>query len=293
MQEKSESNLNIAIIGLGLMGGSLAYALRGSRAFSGFRDASIIGYDASNEILSQALQYGAIDIAAASLSEAVADADLTIFCTFPDAIAADMQESADCFKDGAVISDICGVKGEIFKLIDALKPSGVEYISMHPMAGKECGGFANADGSLFKGAGFIITPPPDYSESALALIFDLCEYVGAGRICINEADEHDSIIGYTSDLMHIAATALCQDFPENMTMAHTAGAFRDCTRIAMIDAALWTDLLTKNAGHIIPHIDKLILALSGFSNALQNEDKAHIYSFLERACNNKKEMMSL
>ena len=293
MDDTSNAHFNIAIIGLGLMGGSLAYALRGPRALRGFRDAVIIGYDANGDTAARALQAGAIDTAAASLGEAVADADLTIFCTFPDAIAADMQTCAHCFKDGSVVSDICGVKGEIFGLIDTLKPEGVEYISLHPMAGKECGGFANADGSLFKGAGFIITPPPNHSESAFALIHELCEYVGAGRIIVNAADEHDSIIGYTSDLMHIAATALCQSFPPNMTMAHTAGAFRDCTRIATIDAALWTDLLTKNAEHILPHLERLVASLSGFRDSLKNGDNAAIHSFLERAYNNKKEMMSL
>ena len=286
MQDTSNAHFNIAIIGLGLMGGSLAYALRG------FRDAAIIGYDANGDTAKQALQLGAIDTAAASLGEAVANADLTIFCTFPDAIAADMQTCAHCFKGSSVISDICGVKGEIFGLIDTLKPEHVDYISIHPMAGKECGGFANAESSLFKGAGFIITPPPKYSESAFALMHELCEYVGAGRIIVNEATEHDSIIGYTSDLMHIAATALCQSVPPNMTMAHTAGAFRDCTRIATIDAALWTDLLTKNAEHILPHLERLIVSLSGFKDSLESENKAEIYSFLERACNNKKEMMS-
>ena len=271
-------------MGLGLMGGSFAYALRG------FKNCKIIGTDIDPQVLKKALEAGAIDKGADTLKEAVEQADIAIFCTPPKAILSCLESHIGYFKEGAVITEICGVKQGIVSAVTPKIPPGVDYIGLHPMAGKEVDGFDNADAAIFRNAGFLLILHDRCRESTINLMKELSAYVGAGRIGINHAQEHDGIIAYTSDLMHIAATALCEEYPPNMTMAHTAGAFRDCTRIANINTALWTELLTANAENIIPCLDTYIKNLSAFNTALKKNDQSFIYDFLDKACVNKKEM---
>lgn len=278
--------MQITIIGLGLMGGSLALAL------IGFHGCEITGYDIDGAVMQKALAAHAIDRAAGSVSEAVKSADLSIFCTYPGAIISDIQRNIDRFKKGSIISEICGVKSEMMTVIPPLLPQGIDYVGLHPMAGKEVDGFDNADASLFRGAGFIIVAPYSCQKSSVDLLTALSRYVGAGRICVNNAEDHDRIIAYTSDLMHISATALCAVPPGDMTMAHTAGAFRDCTRIANINPALWTELFLQNRRHIIPVLEEYIRHLTAFQTALEHKDKAFIYDFLDHSTKNKKEMQT-
>lgn len=277
----------IAVIGIGLIGGSLAYALRG------FRDAVIVGYDAQPEVTLQAKVYGAIDVAAGSAAQAVGQADLCLFCADPTAILAGVEDCRVFFREGCVVSEVCGVKGEMAQRIPAILPKGVHYIGIHPMAGREVGGFVNADAELFKGAGFILVPPETYDVDALVLMREMSAYVGAGRIIINNAELHDDIIAYSSDLPHIAATALVARYPGELSLAHTAGAFRDCTRIANIDADLWTDLLTRNREHTLFHLGEYIDTLSAVYDALNRDDKEALHGYLTSAQRNKRRIQTL
>ncbi|MCL2084432.1 MAG: prephenate dehydrogenase/arogenate dehydrogenase family protein [Oscillospiraceae bacterium] len=281
------SDFQISVIGLGLMGGSLAFALRG------FRDCRITGYDLDASVAAAALERGAIDRAAASPREAADGASLTLFCSSPHTIIENMRMCIPIFKKGSVVSDICGIKRDIFAFAERHMPPHADYVGTHPMAGKEVGGFVNADPRIFAGAGFILTPSERCRPESAELLREAALYAGAGRVVINRAGEHDRLIAYTSDLMHISAAALCADFPPDMTMAHTAGAFRDCTRIADIDAELWTELLTENADNIKPFLDAYISALTDVKSALARDDRVFLNSFLSRAARNKRRIKTL
>ncbi|MDR1060543.1 MAG: prephenate dehydrogenase [Clostridiales bacterium] len=275
-------------MGLGLIGGSLAYASRG------FRQCRITGYDIDPVACRKALAAAAVDRIAPSAEAAVSGADLSVFCTSPETAIGNARRCSGHFKAGSVFIEICGVKQEIAPLLREALPAHVDYIGVHPMAGKEVGGFDNAAPGLFKGAGFILIPPGGACRpESLETVRAYCLHAGAGRICSNTARDHDRIIAYTSDLMHIAATALCAEYPADMTMAHAAGAFRDCTRVADIDAALWTELLLKNARNIAPFLETYIASLSAFKTALQGGDAAFVNEFLRKAGANKKEMQKL
>ena len=278
-----EGFFKLAVVGLGLMGGSFALALKG------FKDCQIIGYDRVKEVREEALARGVIDEAADSLENAVSEADLIIFCTYPEGIIRDIRRTAGVMKKNAVITDICGVKQPIMSAL----PPDLDYIGLHPMAGKEVDGLTNAEANLFQNAGFILIPHTRYRQESMDLLWELARYVGAGSICVNPAPVHDRIIAYTSDLMHIAAVALCRNYPSDMTRSHTAGAFRDCTRVANINADMWTDLLLLNKQNIIPFLSEYISNLSSFKEALINEEHLFIHDFLETACNNKKTMQQL
>jgi prephenate dehydrogenase len=275
--------LKISIIGLGLIGGSLAKALKGFGS-------EICGCDIDKDVLRSALESKAIDRAEKKPRDAVSGADLIIFASSPETVIRNMseclREGTGAHNDGPVVTEICGVKKEIIEFVEKNLPD-INYAGLHPMAGKEVGGFINSDAELFKDAGFIIIPSKNSNAKTLRLLTELSLYVGAGRIVTNDPETHDKVIAYTSDLPHIVATAMCRDFPPEITMAHTAGAFRGTTRVAKIDAALWRELLLRNAQNIIPFLETYINNLSKVNDALKNQDGEFIYEFLKSSSENK------
>ncbi|MCL2462360.1 MAG: prephenate dehydrogenase/arogenate dehydrogenase family protein [Defluviitaleaceae bacterium] len=288
--ESNETNENrriIAIIGLGLMGGSMALALKKTGKYF------ITGYSRSAETRRQALEACAVDYMADSVAEAVRDADISFFCAPPEAVIEEIQANAAFFKAGSAVSEVCGVKERVFRDITAALPAGVDYVGIHPMAGKERGGFANADEGLYRDAGFIMTYGENCRAGSEKAVEEVIRDLGSERIVRNTPARHDAIIAYTSDLMHISAAALCRSYAGDMTPAHTAGAFRDCTRIADIDAGLWTELLMMNSPHVLPVLERYIRDLADFRDALERGDEKAMYDFLKTAGDNKRRMKSL
>lgn len=280
-----ESDFKIAVIGLGIIGGSMAYALHG------FRNAKIAGCDTDSETLRLAAERGAVDEVYAESEMAIKDADLVIIATYPDSIVKIVKDNAERFKPGAVITDICGVKSRVSKEIEAVLQSGVYYVGSHPMAGKEVEGFTHAEAGLFKDCGFIITPSSASDKKSVRLIYEMAEYMGAGKIAVSTPYEHDEIIAYTSDLMHVAACGLCLDFNQKMNLAYTAGAFRDCTRIALINPKLWTELFMENPEQIVNELDRYMRSLESFRDAINNKDEKKLFSLLERVRENKLDIL--
>lgn len=282
---KTQTDFKIAIIGLGLIGGSMAYRL------CGFNGGKVIGYDTNAAICKSAAERGAVADIAQNVGSAIDGADLVIIATYPDSVAKIVEQNSDKFKKGAVITDICGVKSRISKEICSAVPDGVFYVGSHPMAGKEVEGFDNAEPTLFDGCGFIIVPTEKSDDKSIELVSSMARHLGAARIAVNTPEEHDSIIAYTSDLMHISASALCLDFNENMNLAYTAGAFRDCTRIAMINPKLWTELFLENAEHIVTEIDRFSASLNKFRDAIVNGRADRLFDLLSTVRANKTDIL--
>ena len=282
---KTQTDFKIAIIGLGLIGGSMAYRL------CGFNGGKVIGYDTNSAICKSAAECGAVADIAQDVGGAIDGADLVIIATYPDSVAKIVEQISDKFKKGAVITDICGVKSRISKEICAAVPDGVFYVGSHPMAGKEVEGFDNAEPTLFDGCGFIIVPTEKSDDKSIELVSSMARHLGAARLAVNTPEEHDSIIAYTSDLMHISASALCLDFNENMNLAYTAGAFRDCTRIAMINPKLWTELFLENAEHIVTEIDRFSASLNKFRDAIANGRADRLFDILSTVRANKTDIL--
>lgn len=282
---KTQTDFKIAIIGLGLIGGSMAYRL------CGFNGGKVIGYDTNAAICKSAAERGAVADIAQNVGSAIDGADLVIIAIYPDSVAKIVKQNSDKFKKGAVITDICGVKSRISKEICSAVPDGVFYVGSHPMAGKEVEGFDNAEPTLFDGCGFIIVPTEKSDDKSIELVSSMARHLGAARIAVNTPEEHDSIIAYTSDLMHISASALCLDFNENMNLAYTADAFRDCTRIAMINPKLWTELFLENAEHIVTEIDRFSASLNKFRDAIANGRADRLFDLLSTVRANKTDIL--
>lgn len=282
--DNSESNFQIAVIGLGIIGGSMAYALRG------FRNSKIIGCDINEETRRLAVKNKAVHSVAANPIEAVKGADLVIICVYPDLIAPLIAQCAPHFKPGAVITDVCGVKTEVARQIQTILPKDVDYVGGHPMAGKEVEGFSNASPELFWMTGFIVTPIPTSKPESIALVKEMAHYIGATRIAENSPEEHDAIIAYTSDLMHISAAALCLDFHPKMNRAYTAGSFRDCTRIAQINPELWTEIFLQNKKNTLTEINRFMNSIQKLRDSIESENRDELKALLSRVKENKEAM---
>lgn len=280
-----ECEFKTAVIGLGIIGGSLAYAL------DGFRGGRVSGYDRNPKTRELAEKCGTIDVCETA-AEAMENADLIVLATYPDGIVKTIKDNMTCIKKGAVITDICGVKTHIAEEMVKVIPNGTDYVGGHPMAGKEVDGFENAAPDMFNGCGYIITPVDKSKEESVKLIIDMAKYIGAARITTADPKLHDSTIAYTSDLMHIAASALCLDFHQNMSLAYTAGAFRDCTRVALINPQLWTELFMENSKNTVAEIDRFMNSLTELRNSIAEGDEERLCRLLERVRKNKIEMQN-
>ncbi len=283
--KQDETRFRITVVGLGLIGGSMAMALRG------FKNAEIGGLDTNKETLESALASGAIDVAYTNGAEAAAASDLILLCMYPHHIIDFMRENAGAFRKGTIVGDVCGTKTHLYRQLEDLLPEGLEYIGIHPMAGKEVDGFVNADAGLFQNTGLIITPLGASGPSSLKLMQELAVQIGA-KSTVCEPELHDDIIAYTSDLMHLSATALCMDYHPQMNSFFTAGAFRDCTRIANINPALWSELFLMNDEFILPHLRTYIEYLERLEKGIKEKDKDELFRLLEQARVNKKEMLT-
>lgn len=281
---QTEDRFKITVIGLGLIGGSMAMALRG------FKNARIAGMDTNEKSLQKALNTGVIDLAYTDGAKAAAGSDLIILCVYPHHIVDFMTENAAFLRKGTIISDVCGTKTHLYRQLAPLLPEDVDYIGIHPMAGKEVDGFENAESGLFQDAGMILTPLSTTGEESLDLMKELSAYIGS-RCTVSKPELHDDIIAYTSDLMHLSATALCMDFHPEMNSYFTAGAFRDCTRIANINPVLWSELFLMNDEYILPHLATYIEYLQKLETAIKEKDKEELYRLLEQARVNKLEML--
>lgn len=283
---KTEDDFKIAVIGLGIIGGSMAYALRG------FRGARIVGCDMNDATRAAAIESGAVCEAYPDAASAIDGADLVVIATYPESIAGIVRDNAGKFKKGAVITDVCGVKTSISAQIAKALPDGVDYVGGHPMAGKEVDGFKNASPEMFWACGFIITPIPASKPQSVQLVREMVSYIGATRIDISSPEMHDSVIAYTSDMMHISAAALCLDYNPNMNRAYTAGAFRDCTRIALINPELWTELFLANSDNILKEIDRFSKSLEKIRTAISDGNADELRKILSVVRQNKQNMQN-
>lgn len=273
----------IVIVGLGLIGASFAIALRG------FKNYEIVGVDLSGETLAYAKAHGVAGRVTADSGE-VEDADVVILCLHPEGIVEFLRKNALRFRAGALVTDVCGVKESIMNAAEALPP-GVDFIGCHPMAGKEHSGIRHADGALFSGAHMILTPRPGNTGEHLALMHSMAEHMGFLDVVETTPKEHDALIAYTSQLMHILAVAVCDDPLLFSCRGFEGGSFRDCTRVAALDVPLWTQLFSLNTPALTAVIRNLEEHLKSYRETLESGDKAALMEKLQISSGRKRRII--
>lgn len=273
--------MKIAIIGLGLIGGSIARRLRG------FHDCTIAAYNRTAETLLLAKQDGAIDEGFSDAGDAMDGADLIILCLYPQLNVDMVKNNLSRIKKGAVITDVSGVKGFMTDELTKILPDGVDFIGAHPMAGREVGGYKSSTDTLFNKASFLITPTKQNNPENVALIRELAEYIGCKHVVTTTPEEHDAVIAYTSQLMHVVAVALCDNPMIERSTFFSAGSLRDCTRVAIINAEMWSELFVENKDALAERIDEMQESLEKIKNAVKNSDRDKLEEIMKHATSQK------
>lgn len=272
----------LVIVGLGLIGGSLAMAARG---FEGYQ---VIGVDVSEPTLRFADQHGVADVVTGDDS-VIRQADVTFLCLHPGGILRFLEEHRNDFKPGSLVADVCGVKTAVMEAARCLPPE-VDFIGCHPMAGKETSGIEHADAALFHRAHFILTPRPESTQAHLDLLAQLALHIGCRDVVNTTPERHDAIIAYTSQVMHIMAVAVCDDPGLFDCQGFEGGSFRDCTRVAALDVPLWTQLFSLNAPALTRVIRTLEENLRSYRQVIEQGDTQALHDKLAVSAHRKRRM---
>lgn len=266
---------SLAIIGVGLMGGSVALASR-RRGVAG----RIVGFDPRPAALERALRDGLIDEGCEHLAPAVADADLVLLCTPVDCIAAQAIEAAPHCRPGTLLTDVGSTKAGIVRGVQGRLPDGIEFIGSHPLAGSEKHGPSHASAKLLEGRLVLVTPTEDTSDRALSVVRDFWTDLGA-CVRLMDADEHDRALALTSHLPHLLSSALAGILPLEWRDL-TATGFRDTTRLAAGQPGLWSAIFQANQAHLLAALDRLEAQLHHFRTALSADDRAALETLLQK-----------
>lgn len=263
----------IAVIGLGLIGGSLA------KAITKYTNHTVIGIDKNQEVLNSALKEGAIH--AIGSAESLSRADISILAIYPKQTVEYVRENAALFKKGSIVTDTCGIKGEICEaLVPVAEENGFYFIGGHPMAGKETFGFANAQAELFENASYILTPcgAPQEKTDVLRHLSHELRFSGTA---VTTPQEHDRIIAFTSQIPHALACAYVLIPEAQNHKGFSAGSYRDVSRVAKINENLWTDLFLSNRGALCDELGLLIQNLEKIKQAVAAENAPEIRRILK------------
>ncbi len=274
--------MKIAIIGLGLIGGSIARRLRG---FHG--GCTVAAYNRTEATLRLALQDGAIDEAYENAGDAMDGADLIILCLYPQLNIDMVRDNLSRIKAGAVITDVSGVKTFMVDELSKILPDTVDFVGAHPMAGREVGGYKSSTDTLFNNASFLITPTKNNKPESVALVRELAEYIGCKHVVTTTPEEHDEIIAYTSQLMHVVAVALCDNPMIERSTFFSAGSLRDCTRVAKINAEMWSELFVENKDALVKRISEMRGSLEKIENAVASGDRTTLEKIMTHATKQK------
>jgi prephenate dehydrogenase len=250
---KPVEECTIGIAGLGLMGGAIAMALRKCGAASAGR---LLACDRNEETLVAALAQGVIDEGFSSPQGMLGRCDLVFLCLNPSTLIRFLGQWMGSFRPGSLITDIAGIKGNIVKAVEEKLIPGLDFIPGHPMAGAEKGGFENAQACSFHGKNYILTPLARNNPENLEYLRNLIYRMGFGRISEVSPQEHDRKIAFTSQLCHVIAAALIDCEADTEISRFGGGSFEDLTRIAMLNAPMWTELFIENREELLRRIEQ-------------------------------------
>ncbi len=268
--------MNIAIAGLGVIGGSFAMGLKKA----GYD--AVYGIDTSEETLLKAREQGYILEGSRDGAELLQKADLTILCIYPHSVPGFLTAHKKDFKPGSVITDATGVKSALVSQLESLLPGNVDFVPGHPMAGREKMGFDFASDAVFKGANYLITPLPHNKEESLRLVESVAMDLGFKRVRRISPETHDMLIAHTSQLPHALAVALINSDREGRETGQFIGdSYRDLTRIAKINGALWSELFLSNKDFLLEAIGDFSAQLGLIRDALEREDKDALIRLFE------------
>lgn len=272
----------ILIVGLGLIGGSYAMGLKAAGLFVG-------ALDVNGASIEYGLKNGIIDEGNTEAdAEFVGKYDVVVFCLYPTAFEKWIEENRQILKEGAVITDVTGVKSAVIPKINALLSGKCEYIAAHPMAGREVYGVENARSDMFHGANYIVTPTEDNTDTAIAIAKEIGKVLGFKEISVLSPERHDEVIGYLSQLTHCIAVALmiCKD--ASGMERYTGDSFRDLTRIAKINDAMWSELFFANKKELLSQMELFEKSFAELKRSIEETDSEKLREMMRLSTERRK-----
>jgi prephenate dehydrogenase len=281
----------LAVIGVGLIGGSFAMAARRAGVA-----ATVVGYDRDPSAMELAIELGVIDTAADSVSEAVNGADLIVVAVPVRATAMVLRELGPAIEAGAIVTDVGSTKGEVVRTAqNELRERFARFVPGHPIAGRETSGVGSASADLFRGARVVLTPDPATAADAAELVRGAWEAVGA-RIAVMAPEEHDRIFAAVSHLPHLLAFALVSELAARTDAAEilgfAGGGYRDFTRIAASSPEMWRDIALQNRAALLEELDRYGAQLAVFRALIDRGDAPGLERLMNEARTSRESLKS-
>ena len=274
--------MTVGILGLGLIGGSLAraYKLAGHTVYVKNRDESMLSF---------AMLSGAVD---GKLNEdTIPQCDLILLAIYPAGSADWLEANAPLISKKALVIDCCGTKQLVCqRCFPIAKEYGFTFVGGHPMAGSQFSGFKYSRASLFQGAPMVLVPPVYDDMALLQRVKDALEPCGFGFFSVTTAADHDRMIAFTSQMPHILSNAFIKSPTALEHKGFSAGSYRDLTRVAWLNPGMWTELFLENRENLLFELDTYIQSLTQYRDALANQDEDTLYRLLDDGKKRKEEI---
>lgn len=275
--------MTVGIVGLGLIGGSLAKAYK--------RDGSVtvLGWNRTASVTEFAELAGIID--GPLTTERLCECDLVLLAAYPEASMDYMRQNADRFSKTGLVMDCAGTKRRICAFGFALaKEHGFTYVGGHPMAGTQYSGLKHARADMFDGAPMVIVPPVYDDMAFLQRIKELLAPVGFGSISVTTAEKHDEMIAFTSQMCHVVSNAYIKSPTAGLHKGFSAGSYRDLTRVAWLNPGMWAELIMENSEYMLREMDTLIENLGRYRDAIAEGDRERLCALLDEGRRRKEQI---
>ena len=275
--------MKVGIVGLGLIGGSLA------KAYKRREEITVLGTDRDKSICDFARLAQAID--GELTEEEATSCDLILLATYPQGVIEWVRAMAPRLSKRTMVIDCTGTKRRICEALFPLAAQyGFTFIGGHPMAGLWQSGFKYSREDLFEGAPMVIVPPSFEDIRLFDQIQTLLAPVGFGRISVTTAEEHDEVIAFTSQMAHVVSNAYIKSPTAGKHAGYSAGSYQDLTRVAWLNPYMWTELFLENRDDLLRELDYFLASVQAYRDALEQEDAARLWQLLEDGRRRKKEV---
>lgn len=281
-------SLTYGFLGLGLMGGSFAKAIRTEIFTNENSQGKILASDCRIQTLEEAKKDGIIDeyFSVENTKEMLKQCDVVFICLYPKATLEFIKNNIQFFKENSIVTDISGVKTELIEslplgLQELNEKTTAQFIPGHPMAGSEKEGYLHSSNKIFNNRNYILMPYPHTKEENIKILKSIIYKIGFTNIITTDYKTHDHKIAFTSQLCHIIASALVESAEDTEITQFGGGSFEDLTRIAMINAPLWTELFLANKTELLSHIESFEKSLNKIKLQIENSEEKNLQENLE------------
>ena len=274
--------MKVGILGLGLIGGSMAraYAVAGHTVYAADLDESTLSF----AMLSGAV-HGRLD------EETIPACELLLLAIYPGGSAKWLEDNGRHVDSGALVLDLCGIKQEVCKrCFPVARKYGFTFVGGHPMAGSHFSGFKYSRADLYKGAPMVLVPPRFDDIDLLQRVKDAMAPCGFGMFSVTTAEEHDRMIAFTSQMPHVLSNAFIKSPTARQHKGFSAGSYKDLTRVAWLNAPMWSELFLENRDNLLFELNTYLDSLTAYRDALEARDGERLTALLEAGKKAKEEV---